>query len=56
MAKSQDELNAIKEEVKTLNKKIAELTEDELKQVCGGWKYDDIEVVLTPDGKEEERH
>ena len=34
--KTKEELNALKEEVKTLNKKLAELTEDELKQVSGG--------------------
>ena len=33
MAKTKEELNALKEEVETLNKKLAELTEDELKQV-----------------------
>lgn len=31
-----EELNAIKEEVETVNKKLAELTEDELAQVTGG--------------------
>ena len=34
--KSKEELNALKEEVETLNKKLAELSEDELKQVSGG--------------------
>ena len=34
--KTKEELNAIKEEVETLNKKLAELTEDELAQVSGG--------------------
>ena len=34
--KTKEELNAIKEEVETLNKKLAELTEDELAQVTGG--------------------
>ena len=36
MAKTQEELNAIKEEVESMNKKLAELTEEELKQVAGG--------------------
>ena len=36
MAKTQEELNTIKEEAETLNKKLVELTEDELKQVVGG--------------------
>ena len=34
--KTQEELNALKEEVETLNKKLAELTEEELAQVTGG--------------------
>ena len=34
--KTKEELNALKEEVETLNKKLAELSEDELKQVAGG--------------------
>ena len=34
--KSKEELNALKEEVENLNKKLAELTEDELAQVSGG--------------------
>ena len=36
MAKTQEELNVIKEEVEALNKKLAELTEGELAQVTGG--------------------
>ena len=39
--KSSEELNALKEKVETLNKKLSELTEDELKQVSGG----DIEIT-----------
>ena len=34
--KTKEELNALKKEVETLNKKLAELTEDELAQVSGG--------------------
>ena len=34
--KTPEELNVLKEEIETLNKKLAELTEDELKQVTGG--------------------
>ena len=34
--KTKEELQAIKEEVETLNKKLAELTEEELAQVSGG--------------------
>ena len=34
--KTAEELNALKEEVETLNKKLHELTEEELEQVAGG--------------------
>ena len=34
--KKQEELNALKEEIKVLNKKLAELTDEELKHVTGG--------------------
>ena len=34
--KSKEELNDLKEEVETLNKKLAELTDEELAQVAGG--------------------
>ena len=34
--KTKEELNALKEEVETLNSKLAELTDDELKEVVGG--------------------
>ena len=34
--KTAEELNALKEEVETLNKKLAELTDEELAQVSGG--------------------
>ncbi len=34
--KTQEELNALKNEVITLNAKLAELNEDELKEVTGG--------------------
>ena len=34
--KTKEELNALKEEVETMNKKLAELTEEELAQVAGG--------------------
>ena len=34
--KTAEELNALKEEVVTLNRKLAELTEEELAQVAGG--------------------
>ena len=34
--KSKEELNTIKEEVETLNEKLAELTPEEIAQVTGG--------------------
>ena len=34
--KTPEELNTLKSEVETLNKKLAELTEEELTQVSGG--------------------
>ena len=34
--KTKEELNALKEEFEALNRKLAELTEDELKLVSGG--------------------
>lgn len=36
MAKTQEELNTLKEEVEKLNEKLVELTEEELKLVIGG--------------------
>ena len=38
--KTKEDLNALKNEVEALNKKLAELTEDELKQVSGGETLD----------------
>ena len=38
--KTKEELNTLKEEFKTVNKKLAELTEEELAQVSG--RGDDI--------------
>ena len=40
MAKTQEELNDLKEEFETLNEKIRELTPEELEQVNGGVKLD----------------
>ena len=34
--KTKEELNALKEEVETVNKKLHELTSEELEQVTGG--------------------
>ena len=40
--KTKEELNALKEEVKTLNKKLCELTDEELEQVSGGKYIQDV--------------
>ena len=37
--KTKEELNAIKEEIEAVNKKLAELTAEELAQVSGGLDY-----------------
>ena len=42
MAKTQEELNALKEEVETVRGKLHELTEEELAQVTGGGASDII--------------
>ena len=34
--KTQEEMNALKEEVESLNKKLAELSDEEMKQIEGG--------------------
>ena len=39
--KTKEELNALKEEVEALNKKLAELSDEELQQVAGG-------LILVP--------
>ena len=49
--KTKEELNALKEEVETLNKKLAELSEDELEQVNGGARRDrNVSSGVCPDG------
>ena len=53
--KTKEELNVIKEEVEALNKKLAELSEEELAQVSGGdWDYQDIEIFLESENGEGE--
>ena len=47
--KSKEELNALKEEVEQLSKKLAELSDEELQQVAGGRGPDiDLEPDLEP--------
>ena len=50
--KTKEELNELRNEVETLNKKLSELTEEELAQVSGGvdlhspsWDYEFNDVV-----------
>lgn len=38
MAKTQEEFNELKEEIKTVNEKLSSLTEEELEQIFGGFK------------------
>ena len=42
--KTKEELNALKEEVKALNRKLTELSEEELKQVAGGVHKNDPDI------------
>ena len=42
------ELNALKEEVETLNRKLHELTDEELEQVSGGGYVKDIDSNGDP--------
>ena len=46
--KTKEELNALKEEVENLNKKLAELSEEEFKQVAGGFQTDPGKVSTCP--------
>ena len=48
--KTKQELNALKEEIEILNKKLAELTEEELEQVTGGDNVRPDDSVLEPPG------
>ena len=47
MAKTNEELNELKNEYESLATKLQELTEDELKQVAGGVDYDDAKSSIT---------
>lgn len=46
--KTKEELDALREELETLSKKLAELTEEELKQVAGGCPGTFGSPILTP--------
>ena len=45
MAKTQEELNALKEEVETVSRKLHELTEEELAQVSGGKAIECVKIL-----------
>ena len=54
--KTKEELNALKEEIEILNKKLHELNDEELAQVTGGdWVYQDIEISLESENGEGEK-
>ena len=44
--KTKEELKALKEEVETVNRKLHELTEEELEQVSGGAREPHVGPVL----------
>ena len=51
--KTKEELNALKEEVEPLNRKLHELTEEELAQISGGngnWNPIEDQTVPVKDG------
>lgn len=56
--KTKEELNALKEEVEALNKKLAELTDEEFAQVSGGYTPDHYWTDLEshPNGPGGEDH
>ena len=49
MAKTQEELNALKEEVETVSKKLSALTEEELAQVTGGRVFTGDDGLVSSD-------
>ena len=54
MSKTKEELDALKEEINKVNKKICELTPEELEQVTGGIKLEvkvgEILGIVGPSG------
>ena len=45
--KTKEELNALKEEVETLNEKLHELTDEELAQVSGGVDRKNVSIAFA---------
>ena len=52
--KTKEELNVLKAEVETLNKKLAELSEDELAQVIGGVAGNGV-ILVAAEGADPEK-
>ena len=46
--KTKEELNALKEEVETVSRKLHELTEEELEQVSGGFEPGSYAKIRLP--------
>ena len=46
--KTKEELNALKEEVETVNEEPCKLTKEELEQVTGGFDPGSYEISQTP--------
>ena len=45
--KTKEELNALKKEVENVSQKLAELSDDELKEVAGGQVYGFIPILIA---------
>ena len=43
--KTNEELNALREEAEALSRKLHELSREELAQVVGGWEYSDLPEI-----------
>ncbi len=54
LMKTKEELNVLREEVKTLNKKLAELTDEEMMQVVGGVDGNGV-ILVTAEGADFEK-
>ena len=44
--KTKEELNALREEVEALNKKLADLNDEELAQIVGGSGFADLNALM----------
>ena len=54
--KTKEELEALKKELDDVNKKLHELTEEELKQVTGGSDFNMDDFSVTESDKQYEQH